>query len=216
MKNLRGFAAVSMMTLFCCLIEMLPASAQKQVTATDRARVPSTVEESKVKFGAVRLLAANHVEITEWKEAGSHSLSPSTQFDVDCQIVATNVTYDDDFLVWTSIDFLVAPASEEFARKDSEQLGNEVSWEQITEMRDLKVVLVIHLTRGESRHVLLKEFDLSEVLESFPTEDSDNLWPWLMRLNINAQDRSGKVVGSTYKIFALKPNPSRISSSMKQ
>jgi hypothetical protein len=136
---------------------------------------------------------------------------PSSKFDVICKVRGDLSLSNEDFLLWTSVDFLVAPLTETYERMDSEQIGLSVSWGQMTEMDDFKSAPIYSLGAGETRRVVVKDFDLAKTLASFPADGSDNLWPWLVRVNVHIQDRAGKQVASALKIVRLWPDSGRRS-----
>ena len=100
----------------------------------------------------------------------------------------------------------------QYERIPSDQLGQEISWGQVTEMHDLKTVSVYSLRPGESRSISIRGFDLTDVMAAFPADDVAPLWPWLMRINVFVQDRSGKEVASAHRTFSMRPYESRIEN----
>jgi hypothetical protein len=144
-------------------------------------------------------------QISEFKETSQHSLAPSSRFRVSCTI-SSDAQYEGEVLIWTSVDFIVAPATEDFAAKNNAQKASDVSWGQITEMSDLRAA-TMSLKRKETRNVVLQEYDLRPVLAAFPflPNESDNLWPWLMALHIHVQGRDGRELASTQNLVALRP-----------
>jgi hypothetical protein len=117
----------------------------------------------------------------------------------------------EDFLLWTSIDFLVAPVTDTYKKMDTEQIGSSVAWGQLAEMDDFKSAPIYSLGAGETRRVVVKDLDLTKTLASFSVDNSDNLWPWLLRINIHIQDRAGKQIASAVKIVRLWPDSVRRS-----
>ncbi len=172
----------------------------------------STIVDSVRLMVSRRTGNGEPVEITGWNESKAFLLLPSRKFDLVCQLNNREASYSGDFLVRTTIDFLVAPPSVQYARMTSDQLGRAVSWGQVTEMRDVKTVSVYSLHPGESRAISIRGFDLTDVMAAFPPDDGAPLWPWLMRINLFVQDRSGKEVASAQRIFSLRPYKSRIES----
>lgn len=177
-----------------------------------------TTGQPTIIVDSIRLLisprAGNRkpIEINGWNESKAFLLLPSRKFDLVCRLKEGEASYSGDFFVRTTIDFLVAPPSMQYAQMTSDQLGQEVSWAQVTEMRDMKAVSVYWLRPGESRFISIKGFDLTDVMAAFPPDDAAPLWPWLMRINIFVQDRSGKEVASANRTFSLRPYTSRIEN----
>jgi hypothetical protein len=119
----------------------------------------------------------------------------------------------EDFLLWTSVDFLVAPVTETYKNMDIEQIGSSVAWGQLTEMDDFKSAAIYSLSAGETKRVVVKDLDLTKTLAAFSVDPSDNLWPWLLRINVHIQDRAGKQIASAMKIVRLWPDSGRRSSA---
>jgi hypothetical protein len=80
---------------------------------------------------------------------------------------------------------------------------------QMAEMRDIKATPINVLRPGESRKVAVKGLDLSPVLSAFPVGEDDELWPWLIRVVVHVQDRSGKQLTSAERTLRLVPNSAR-------
>jgi len=195
---------------------------EKLTPRTDERRPGSDTKQKTVSVDSVRLLARPRsisqkpTEITGWRETESFLLLPSRKFDIVCRVTEDKASYSQDFLVWTTIDFLVTRPSKRFERMTPEQLDQEYSWGQVVEMDDLKSAPVYFLGPGESRSIVIKGYDLSAVMASFPPNDPAPLWPWLMRINIHVQDRSGNEVGFGSKVLSLRPYASRIKSDFAE
>jgi hypothetical protein len=182
-------------------------------THLDRVRA-----NSLVKIEAVQLFyddASTHprrIEINGWQETERYVLAPSTKFDVMCKLVGTRSLLASDFIVTITLDFLVAPERKEFAELAPAQLGEKVSWGQISEMKDIRNEAVYALRPGERRSVAIRGFDLSKVISAFPPHEDGSLWPWLLRVNVYVQDREGNLVDLQQRVLSLKPTASRIES----
>jgi hypothetical protein len=100
----------------------------------------------------------------------------------------------------------------QFDRLTPDQLDQELTWGQVTEMHDLTSVSVYSLGPRQSRTVSIRGFDLAGVMAAFPANDHAPLWPWLMRINVYVQDRSGNEAGSAHRMFSLRPYESRIQN----
>jgi hypothetical protein len=147
----------------------------------------------------------------ELRETSHGRIVPSSKFDVICKVRGDLSLSTENFLLWTSVDFLIAPLTETYEKMDNEQIGLSVSWGQLTEMDDFKSAPIYSLDAGETRRVVVKDFDLTKTLASFSADHSDNLWPWLVRVNVHIQDRAGKQVASANKIVRLWPDSGRRS-----
>jgi hypothetical protein len=146
----------------------------------------------------------------EFRELRNGRVNPATKFDVVCEIGGELDLATEDFVLWTTVDFLVAPVTEAYEKMDIDQAGSSVSWGQVTEMHDLKAVPIYLLRAGETRRVVIKDFDLEKTLASFPVGHAGNLWPWLLRINIHIQDRAGKQIVSATHIARLWPDSIRL------
>jgi hypothetical protein len=181
---------IGLVSVVLCLVASINAQSQNKLTAD--CHFVSTDATS---------------QIAEFKETSQHSVVPSPHFGASCT-VRSDARFEGEVLIWTSVDFIVAPATAEFAAKNDAQKAREVSWGQITEMSDLRAATV-SLKRNETRNVVLREFDLRPVLAAFLPNESDNLWPWLMALHVHVQDRDGHELASTENLVALRPQPKR-------
>jgi len=94
---------------------------------------------------------------------------------------------------------------------DNNELGSSVGWGQVMQMRDLKGVPVYFLRPDERRQVFVKDMDLRTVVTSFPVGDAGDLWPWLVRVTLHVQDRSGKQMAAAERILRLSPRSLRKS-----
>lgn len=149
----------------------------------------------------------------EFRESRNGRANPATKFDVVCEIGGELDLSTEDFFLWTTVDFLVAPVTEALEKMGIDQIGSGASWGQVTEMQDLKAVPIYSLRAGETRRVVIKDFDLEKTLASFPVGNPGNLWPWLLRVNIHIQDRGGKQIVSAAHIVRLWPNSIRLPKS---
>jgi hypothetical protein len=149
----------------------------------------------------------------EFRESRNGRVSPASKFDVVCEISGELDLSTEDFFLWTTVDFLVAPVTEAYEKMDINQIGSSVGWGQIAEMHDLKAVPIYFLRASETRSVVIEDFDVEKALASFPVGNAGNLWPWLLRINIHIQDRAGKQIVSTAHIVRLWPDPIRLPKS---
>jgi len=72
-----------------------------------------------------------------WETKGLH-LVPAPEFLVSCDVTGRPGLSAGDFVLWTTIDFVVAPATRELEAMVMNQLAASVSWGQVTEMKDLR------------------------------------------------------------------------------
>jgi PEGA domain-containing protein len=175
------------------------------------------VETKSIDIKSVQLFAAQNIVIKEkriafkeFRESRNGRLRPATKFDVACEIRGELDLSTEDFFLWTTVDFLVAPVTEAYEKMDIDQTGSSVSWGQVTEMHDLKGVPIYSLRAGDTRRVVIKDFDLEKALESFPVGNAGNLWPWLLRINVHIQNRAGKQIVSAAHIVRLWPDSIRL------
>lgn len=103
--------------------------------------------------------------------------------------------------------------SEALEKMGIDQIRSGASWGQLTEMHDLKAVPMYSLRAGETRRIVIRDFDLEKSLASFQVGNPGNLWPWLLRVNIHIQDRGGKQIVSAAHIVRLWPDSIRLQKS---
>jgi Carboxypeptidase regulatory-like domain len=178
------------------------------------------VETKSIDIKSVQLFAAQSIvskekpiAFKEFRESRNGRLRPATKFDVACEIRGELDLSTENFFLWTTVDFLVAPVTEAYEKMDIDQAGSSVSWGQVTEMHDLKGVPIYSLRAGDTRRVVIKDFDLEKALASFPVGNAGNLWPWLLRINVHVQDRAGKQIVSAAHIVRLWPDSIRLPKS---
>lgn len=173
------------------------------------------VNTTSIAIKSVQLLSRKSTvaAFKEFREFRNGRIDPATEFDVVCEIGGELDLSTEDFFLWTTVDFLIAPATEALEKMAINQIGSGVSWGQVAEMQDLKAIPIYSLRAGETRRVVIKDFDLKKALASFPVGNPGNLWPWLLRVNIHIQDRRGKQIVSASQIVRLWPDSIRLPKS---
>jgi hypothetical protein len=175
---------------------------------------PKILEIKNVKLFAWNKDGKNkkYVEVEAFREAHELRLIPSDSFDVTSEVVGGLDAAGSDYFLWTTVDFLVAPVRRAFEQMDDNKLASSVGWGQITEFHDLKATPIYFLRSGETRRIVVKEFDLRKVVTAFPVGDAGELWPWLLRVTVHIQDRSGKQLAVGERIVRLSPSSAREKS----
>ena len=175
---------------------------------------PKSLEIKNVKFFAQQgsRKKGNYVEVQAFQETRQLHLNPSNKFDVSCEVVGGSDVLTGDYLLWTAIDFLVASVTRANEQMDDQKLSSSIGWGQVTEMQDLNATAIYLLKPGETRRVVMKGLDLSTVLAAFPVGNSGELWPWLVRVTLHIQDRSGKQIAVAQRTLRLSPCATRESS----
>jgi hypothetical protein len=82
----------------------------------------------------------------------------------------------------------------------------------MSEMRDLNGTSIYSLRPNETKQAFIKDLNLSPVLSAFPLGNAGNLWPWLIRLTVHIQDRSGKQIAAAERTLRLAPSANRKTS----
>lgn len=218
-RNPQCVASLLILRLFLAVQE----TPKKPTTIMDFVDPPietSHIEAPIIDIDGVDLLSRHgignekkQIVFKELRETNRGRIDPSNKFDVVCKVRGDLSLSSENFLLWTSVDFLIAPLTDTYRNMDTEQIGSSVSWGQLTEMDDFKSAPIYSLGAGETRRVVVKDFDLTKSLASFSADHSDNLWPWLVRVNVHIQDRSGKQVASAMKIVRLWPDSGRRSDA---
>ena len=164
----------------------------------------------KIEVRNIRLFsrskAKEYAEFQEFREAKGLELFPSSEFEAICDVKGEPDLWAGDFLLWTTVEFLVAPAMRRYEEVDSDAIASEGGWATLAGVADLKPIPIYSLGPGQTRRVVIKGFDLKKVVSAFPIGDPENLWPWLIRLEIHVQDRNGKQIGSAERIVRLFPD----------
>jgi len=175
---------------------------------------PKTVEIKNMRLVAWQVADKQRelLEVHEFLETKPQHLMPSNKFAVECEIVGGEDDHFGDYFVWTTVDFLVAPVTRAYEQMDNSTLSSSVGWGQMAEMRDLRASPINLLRPGEAQKVAVKGLDLSPVLAAFPVGEDGELWPWLIRISVHVQDRSGKQLTSAERTLRLAPNSARKKS----
>ncbi len=181
----------------------------------DDACISKTIEIQSIRLFSRQQVGdkRKYAELREFRETKDLHLLPSTRFEVVCELRGEPDLLAGDFLLWTGVDFFVAPVTQENEKMDADQIGPSASWDRSAEIQDLKPVPIYFLRPGETRRVVIKEFNLAKVLAAFPVGDAGNLWPWFVRLKIHVQDRTGRQIGSAERIVHLSPDSVRKKAS---
>jgi hypothetical protein len=177
----------------------------------------------KIEIESIKLFSWQQVsdkrkyaELQEFQETKDLHLLPSARFEVVCELKGEPDLSAGDFLLWTVVDFFVAPVTQEYEEVEADQIGPSTGWDRLAEIQDLKPLPIYSLHPGETRRVVIKDFDLAKVLASFPVGSPDSLWPWFVRLKIHVQDRTGRQIGSAERIVHLSPDSVRKKTSRYQ
>jgi hypothetical protein len=156
------------------------------------------VEPKGIEIKNIRLVARrdgskkeSYVEVQAFREIRALHLSPSSKFEVKCEVVGGSDVLAGDYFLWTAVDFLVAPVTRAYEEMDDNQLATSVGWGQVSEMRNLSGTSIYFLRPSETKRAVIKDLNLSPVLSAFPLGNAGNLWPWLIRLTVHIPDRSG-------------------------
>jgi hypothetical protein len=170
----------------------------------------------KIEVNSIRLFGwqeignkRKYAEVQEFQETKDMRLLPSAQFELVCELRGEPDLSAGDFLVWATADFLVAPVTAEYEKMGTDQIGSHVGWGTIAEMQDFGAMPIYSLRPQETKRVVMKNFDLAKVLAAFPVGNEGNLWPWLIRLNVHVQDRTGRQIGSAERVVRLRPDSVR-------
>lgn len=188
---------------------------EKSVAPSGTLPEASVVEVTKVVTIADTQTATGksaYQEVKEFRETEGLDILPATKFKVECDVKGEPIPNSDELVVWTTIDFIVAPASRANEKLEISQLATDGTWAQITGMRDVQATVLNGFLSLEPTHIVFSESKLGPVLSAFPLGDAGNLWPWLMRVNVHVQDRDGKLVAHAERIVRLWPSRARIKN----
>ena len=170
----------------------------------------------KIEIEDIRLFSSQvigdrrkYVEFQEFQETKGLHLLPSDRFRLICELKGEPDLSSGDFLVWTAVEFFVAPVTPYYKTMKADQIDLKASWNMSAEIQDLKPLSIYSFGPGETRRVVIDGFDFAKLLRSFPTEDPDNLWPWFLRIRIYVQDRIGRQVGSAERLVRISPDSVR-------
>jgi hypothetical protein len=192
----------------------LPGRTEKPVAASGAQVSDSAIQVTEVTVDAAEIVAGKsaYAEVHEFRENQNQDLRPAAKFMVNCAVKAKTTSNSEELIVWTTIDFIVAPATPANERLSINELAAEVSWGQITEMQDVESTVLDGFDSSEPTHIVFSESNRGPVLAAFPLGNAGNLWPWLMRVNIHVQDRNGKPVAQAERIVRLWPSATRLKN----
>jgi len=211
------FQLIRPLSLLCFLLALFSfvrtRDAARAVRESARAeRKAAEIKNMRLVTWQVAATEKKLVEIHELLETRPQHLMPSDKFSVECEIVGGEDDYSGEYLLWTTVEFLVAPVTRAYEQMDTGTLSSSVGWAQVTEMRDLKTTPIYYLRPGESQKVAISGLDLRQVLAAFPVGEDGELWPWLVRVTVHVQDRSGKQLTSAERTVRLTPSSARKKS----
>jgi tetratricopeptide (TPR) repeat protein len=177
----------------------------------DRSCSTKKIEIENIRLFSRQLVGDKRksVEFQEFQEAKDLRLLPSDRFTLICELKGEPEFPAGDFLLWTAVEFFVAPVTPYYEKMKADQIDPKASWNMSAEIQDLKPLPIYSFHPGETRWVVINGFDLAKVLPSFPKEDPDNLWPWFLRIRIHVQDRTGRQIGSAERIIHVSPDSVR-------
>jgi hypothetical protein len=175
---------------------------------------PKSLEIKNVKLFARQdgRRKGSYVEVQTFRETQPLHLNPSSKFDVSCEVIGGSDVLTGDYFLWTTVDFVVAPMTRAYAQMDNNKLATTVGSGQVNEMRDLSATPIYFLRPSETRQVVVKNLDLNTVLAAFPVGDAGELWPWLVRVTVHIQNRSGKQIAVAERTLRLSPCSARKAS----
>ena len=206
------------LSLFLLLFLALCSSVRGQ-DMVEKIYEPERSEPKSLEIKNVKLFArqdgrkkGNYVEVQAFRETRQLHLNPSNRFDVSCEVVGGSDVLTGDYLLWTTIDFLVAPVTRAYEQMDDQKLSSSVGWGQVTEMQDLNATAIYFLVPDKTRQVVVKNLNLSTVIAAFPVGNAGELWPWLIRVTVHVQDRSGKQIAVAQRTLRLFPCSARKAS----
>ncbi|MGA2099143.1 MAG: hypothetical protein ABSH39_22880 [Candidatus Acidiferrum sp.] len=177
----------------------------------DNSCIPKKIEVRSIKLFGWQEVGnkRKYAEVQEFREAKDMRLLPSERFELVCELRGEPDLSAGDFLVWATADFLIAPVTEEYEKMGTDQISSNAGWGTIAEMQDFGAMPIYALRPGETKRVVMRNFDLAKVLAAFSVGNAGNLWPWLIRLNVHVQDRTGRQIGSAERVVRLWPDSVR-------
>jgi hypothetical protein len=150
-----------------------------------------------------------YTEIDRFWETKNLQVAPSPKFDVICELSGSPDLSNDDFLLWMTVDFLVASATQEYDKYKPDFLSPTLTWDRFAGLQDFKATPIYSLASAGTRRVVFKNVDLAKVVTAFPVGIPGNLWPWFLRINIHVQDRAGREIASEQRVVVLLPDSAR-------
>jgi hypothetical protein len=190
-----------------CIVDIVPpeSTTESSPVQTQNVNIASIELFSRLKTGNKK----KHGAFKEFRETQDRRILPATKFDITCEVTGELGLTTSDFLLWTSIDFLVAPVMQVDDKMDINEIASIAGWGQLAEMHDFRGVPIYALSAGETRRVAIRNLDLGRVLTSFPVGNAGNLWPWLLRIGIHIQNRAGKQIATAERTVPVWPNTIR-------
>jgi hypothetical protein len=167
------------------------------------------IEDIRLFSGQVINDRRKYAEFQEFQETKGLHLLPSDRFKLICELKGEPGLSSGDFLLWTAVEFFVAPVTPYYETMKADQIDLKASWNMSAEIQDLKPLPIYSFGPGETRRVVIDGFDFAKLLRSFPKEDPDNLWPWFLRIRIYVQDRTGRQIGSAERMVRISPDSVR-------
>jgi hypothetical protein len=214
MKPCRIHALQLTLLLFSWSV-LAPQEPKENAVIPARRNTEKSIEVKSVKLFSWQSVGRKRTyrEVKEFRETEGLHLEPTDKIDAVCEVKGgPRLSPEGDFFVWTTVDFVLAPANQEaekiYAKMDIERDASNALWGRVSAMEDLKAVPVYSLQAGETRRIVVSNFNLEKVIETW-AGNPNSLWPWLVRFHIHVQDRNGVQVTQAARVFRLLPNFAR-------
>jgi len=146
-------------------------------------------------------------DIARWSETAQ--ISPPRDIRVMATIV-NSASYSDEFFLLTTTECIVTPLyAYSVADFERLKLGNEVSWSELTKDDDMRTFVLHRLRRATKRNVTLRVVNLQKTLRNSHSDQTDYMWPWLVRVTAILINRQGQTVSTGSGILELAPSSER-------
>src|SRR5690242_11684657 len=136
LHRLRALLSFFFLLVFCSLVRGKAGAPAIHESARSEAKAVD-IKNMRLMAWQVSNSRKRLIEVHELHESKPQYLSPSNKLKAECEIVGSGQQITEDYFVWTSIDFLVAPVTRAYEEMDDDTLSSSVAWGQVAAMRDL-------------------------------------------------------------------------------
>lgn len=146
-------------------------------------------------------------KLEEWTDMGNSKL-PVFDVVVHLENVSESSIQDSDFIVLTTMDFVIAPTY--LYEGDVRRILREGNWSRLGSVDDVKMATMPFIKSSEIAGLRINGFNLGNLLGEYNGQDH-TLWPWGLRVNVHVMDRQMNRVVSGQSSLRIIPADKRIS-----
>ena len=163
------------------------------------------VDLSNFKLIAAKSRGESGPEIMGFSEGPRLALLPTSKFNISFDLI--NKDLADDFVVWTSVEFVFGPMANRFTSGKLDPV-DWMSWGWDGLVKDLQMTPVYFLTEDNPQTVVVGPVDLGPLIKD--ASEPYDIWPWAFRIKVHILSREGRQQIFTSRIYRIAPSANRV------